>query len=299
MAYPDDTYTSADLAVFIPAVWGEKINDFFKSKLMLAKFFVNRSDELSDGGNIVYTPNLTEMSANIKSNKTAVTLQSPTETSVTLTVDQWYETSFQIEDKEAAQVKRSYYIQEKLAKNAGYSIAKKLEVAIATLFSGFSNSVGTSTSAIVDSDIRKAIGLLDGADVDTSECAFFFDSKVAWNQLMGIDRFVLNVNSTAGDPQTKGMIGKMYNIPVNTSNNIQYVSSTTGRNNALAHPDAIHWATSPLGVSSKGGMVGAGGIRVQSNYVPEYLATLTTADVLYGVIENRDAAGIRILTSAA
>lgn len=296
MAFPSDTFTAADLASFIPAVWGQKVNDFFKSKLVMASFFVNRSDELADGGNIVYTPNVTEMAASAKSNGAAVTLVSPTETKVTLTVDQWYEVSFNIEDKEAAQVKRSYYVQETYAKNAGYSVAKKLEVAIATLFSGFSNVVGTSTTSIVDSDIRKAIGLLEAANVDISEAKFFFDSKVAWNQLMGLDRFVLNVNAPEASTIGKGLMGKLYNIPVVASNNIQYTASTSGRENALAHPDAIHWATSPLGLNSKGGMVGSEGIRVQSNYVPQYLSTLTTADILYGVIENRDAAGVLIRT---
>ena len=85
-------------------------------------------------------------------------------------------------------------------------------------------------------------------------------------------------------------------IPLFTSNNIQYVASTSGRSNALAHKDAIHWATSPLGVGSKGGMVGSMGVRVQSNYIPEYLSTLTTADILYGVIENRDTFGVLIRT---
>ncbi len=294
--FPTDTFTAADLAELIPKLWGQRINDFFKSKLVMASFFTNRSDELSEGGNALYTPNITEMTATAKTNGAAVTLNSPTETKVTLTVDQWYEVSFNIEDKEAAQVKRSYYVQETYAKNAGYTSAKKLEVAIATLFSGFSQVVGTSTTTIVDSDIRKAIGLLEAANVDISEAKFFFDSKVAWNQLMGLDRFVLNVNAPEASTIGKGLMGKLYNIPVVASNNIQYVASTSGRNNALAHPDAIHWATSPLGLNSKGGMVGSEGIRVQSNYIPEYLATLTTADILYGVIENRDAAGVLIRT---
>lgn len=41
---------------------------------MLADFFVDRSSELADGGSALYTPNLTEMSANSKSSATAVTL---------------------------------------------------------------------------------------------------------------------------------------------------------------------------------------------------------------------------------
>lgn len=76
MAFPTGTFTgdAGDLDVMIPAVWGEKINDFFRSNLVAANFFTDRSEEVMDGGNIIYTPNFTEMSANSKSNATAVTL---------------------------------------------------------------------------------------------------------------------------------------------------------------------------------------------------------------------------------
>src|SRR4051812_16149667 len=117
MAFPTTSETLTTLASYIPAMWGEKINDFFKLKLMLADFFVDRSSELAEGGNIVYTPTITEMAANSKTNATAVTLNAPTDTKITLTVDQWYEVSFAIEDREAAQMKHSYYLQEKYAMN--------------------------------------------------------------------------------------------------------------------------------------------------------------------------------------
>lgn len=283
----------------IPAVWGERINDFFRSNLVAASFFTNRSEELADGGNIVYTPNITEMSATAKSNGTAVALASPTETAITLTVDQWYECSFAIEDREAAQVKRSYTVQETYARNAGFAVAKKLDTAITTLFSGFSQSVGASTAAVADSNIRAAIAYLDSANVPQEDRAFFVHPNVFWNQLQAIDRFALAINSPVQDPVAKKPMAYLYGLPVYITTQVQYVSGTTGRYNALAHKDAIHWATSPLGASSKGGVVGSMGVRVQSNYIPEYLSTLTTADILYGVIENRDTAGVRILSSAS
>lgn len=301
MAFPTGSETSTTLAVMLPTLWGEKINDFYKSKLILADFFVDRSSELSSGGTALYTPNMTEMSANSKSNATAVTLNQPTETKITLTVDQWYEVSFAIEDKEAAQMKHSYYIQEKYAMNAGYTIAKKLEVALASLFSGFDTTVGTSTATLADSIIRSAIATLEAANIDTSEdVAFFLDSKVFWNQVQGIDKFSLAVNSPVNDPTAKRPTYRLMGIPVRISNNIQYVSGTTGRYNAIAHKDALHWATSPLGAGGSLGssMTGSYGVRVQSNYIPEYLSTVTTADLLYGVIENRGTSGVCIMTSA-
>lgn len=294
------------MASFIPALWGERINDFYRLRLNLAAFFIDRSAELADGGNILYTPNLTEMTANSKTNATAVTLNGATETKITLTVDQWYEVSFAIEDREAAQMKHSYYLQEKYAKNAGYSLAKKLEVALASLFSGFSTTVGASGSNLLDSAIRNAIAALNVAGVDTNEepVAFFVSPNVFWKQIQALDKFSLAINSPVNDPTAKKPAAFLYGLPVYISNNIQFVSGSTGRYCALAHNDALHFATSPLGQGgsawqqgAENSMVGSMGIRVQSHYVAEYLSTLTTADILYGVIENRDAGGVAIMTA--
>lgn len=75
MAFPTTSETLTTLASYIPTIWGEKINDFFHLKLMLADFFTDRSSEVAEGGNVLYTPNITEMAANAKVNATAVTLK--------------------------------------------------------------------------------------------------------------------------------------------------------------------------------------------------------------------------------
>ena len=302
MAFPTDTFTgdSGDLDVMIPAIWGEKINDFFKEYTVLADFFTDRSEDLRGGGNVLHTPNLTEMSANSKSNATAVTLNSPTETKVDLTVNQWYEVSFMIEDEEAATVKQSYSLQERYAKNAAYTIAQQLEGAIAALFSGFSTTVGASTTNVADSEIRAAIATLEttGVPLYTGEVAFIMHPNTVWRQVQDIDKFSLAINSPVQDPVSKEPKAYLYGLPIVVSQNVPVVSGSDGRYNLLAHKDAIHFATAALGLSSKGGMVGSAGIRVQSNYIPEYLGTLTTADILYGVIENRDNAAVAILGHA-
>lgn len=190
-------------------------------------------------------------------------------------------------------------MQEKYAQGAGYSVAKKLEVAIASLFSGFSNTVGSSTTDLADSDIRAAIAILEENNVDTtSDVAWFVSPAVFWKQIQKIDKFSLAVNSPVNDPTAKRPAAYLYGIPVFISNNIQYISGTTGRANALAHKDAIHFATASLPAQSPNAVIGKHGVRVQSNYVPEYLSTITTADILYGVIENRDTAGVYVKSPA-
>lgn len=300
MAFPTTSMSSTTLAETIPLVWGDKINEFFKLKLIIGDFFIDRSSELAGGGSALYTPSLTEFSANEKSNATAVTLNAPTETKVTLTVDQWYEVSFAIEDREAAQAKHSYYLQERYAQSSGYTMASKLEVALALLFDNFSTTVGASTTSLADSEIREAIATLEGVGIDTTtDVGFFVHPNVFWKQIQNLDKFSLAINSPVNDPTAKTPKATLYGIPVYITPNVQYISGTVGRANCLAQRDALHWATSPLGSGgskSGGSMTGKYGVRIQSNYIPEYLSTLTTSDLLYGVVENRDNAGVTLWT---
>lgn len=295
--YPAGTETLASLDAYIPEVWGEAVNEFYRAKLVAAPFFTDRSGELSGGGDTLYTPTTTEFTANSKTNGVAVSTNSPTDAKVTLSVNNWFEASFAIEDREAAQVRHSYAIMNRYAKNCGYAIAKKLDTAITTLFSSFSNAVGSSTTNLADSDIRNAIAYLEAANADIDEAAFFMHPNTFWKQVQAIDKFSLAVNSPVNDPTAKKPAGYLYGIPIYVTTQIQSDATPSGaRANALATPDAIHWATSPLGSGGSKGtsMVGSMGVRVQSNYIPDLLATLTTADMLYGVVENRDNAGVYV-----
>jgi len=295
-------YKRSDLAEIIPLLWGERFNDYFKANLIGANFFTDRSSELRGGGDTLYTPVYSAMTANTKTQQAQVTLQQADPTKITLVVQTHKEVSFMVEDIDAARVKTSYTFLDSQAKNGGFEVAASLETAIFGLFAGFSGSVGASTTNLADSDILSAIATLESNKVPnifSGDVAFFFHPMTFWRQVQAIDKFSLAVNSPVQDPVAKKPVGSLYGIPVYTSPYIPYVSSTTGRYNALAHRDAIHFATLALGGGgSKGSMVGSAGVRVQANYIPEYLATLVTADIVYGVIENRDEAGVRILTHA-
>ena len=282
MAFPTDTMTTTTLANVIPEIWTDKMNDFLRAKLVCADFFMDLSDELTGGGDIFHIPNVTEMTANAKSNATAVTLNANTDTNIDLTVDTWYECSFAIEDKEAREMLKSLRLQEVYAKNCAYTVAAVLEDALIALFDNFSQVAGTSAAGVADSDILKAIQYLAAADVDLDEAAFFFSPKAMWTDVMALDKFTLLTNTGANSPVKNGAVGKLYGIDVFVSSRI---GTTLGSaQNCLAAKDALVHAHTPL--------------RVQSNYIPQYLSTLTTADLQYGVIENRDTSGVWIKTAA-
>jgi len=301
MAYPTDTFTSADLAVFTPEIWGAKVNDIFKCSLNLANFFTDRSDEVRDGGDVLHTPNFSEMSANTKTTGAFVTLNSPTETEVQLTINTHKEVSFVIEDAQRAQVARSMRVLETYATNAAYTTARVLEAAIAALFSSFTTQLGASTTNVADSDLRNAISALDTncVPVDmTDDLAFIFHPNTFWKQYMSADKFSLSINTADVNNPTRMPTYRVYGIKIITSNLVPNVSGANGRYNVLAHKDAIHWAAAPLPVRSDTGYIGASNVRLQSQYRQELLGELVTADLFFGVVKNRDNAAVEILSVA-
>lgn len=277
-------YTGTTLAGVIPEIWTSKMNDFYRANLICANFFTDLSDEIPEGGDIFHVPTFAEMTANAKTVGSEVTLNSTTVSTVDLTVTTWYETSFIIEDRPGRTMLQSYGTQERMAKNAAYTTAAAYEDAIIALFDNFSQTTGVSTSKLLDSAIRASIEYLDLANVPQEDRAFFLHPSVFWD-VQAIDKFSLATNAPINDPVAKRPDAHLYGIPVYMTTRLPYISgAAAGRVNALAHKDAIVHASTP--------------VRLQANYIPEYLGVLVTADVQFGVVENRDTSGVWIQTSA-
>lgn len=290
------------LTADIPLLWGQKINDYFRYNLVLASFFIDRSDELSDGGSTIYTPNIVALSTAAKTNGSAVTLNNPIQTSVTLAVSTWKESSFLIEDREMAQLKKSYYLQDKLAKGGAWEVAQDLEDALAALFTGVSTNVlGTGTANVADSSLLAAIAILETAGVPgvySGDVAWIFHPNTFYRQVGSVDKLTLWTNTNTEMPRAKAPTRSLYSIPVIVSPAVPVGTGAVGDNgarlNLLAHKDTLHWAKMSMPVKAEKGFIGSEGVRVQQSYVHEYLGELITIDMCYGVIENRDTSAVKI-----
>lgn len=294
-------FASAALQDDIPLLWGEKINDYFRYNLSLAAFFVDRSEELSDGGSTIYTPNIVALSTATKTLGTAVTLNTPTQTKQTLTVSTWKESSFLIEDREMSQLKKSYYLQDKLARGGAWEVAQDLEDAIAALFTSITTNVlGTSSANIADSSLLAAIAVMETAGVPgvySGDVAWVFHPNTFYRQVGSVDKLTLWQNTNTELPRTKQPTRMLYGIPVIVSPAVPVATSgadNQSRLNLLAHKDTFHWARLALPVSATKGYVGGEGVRVQQSYIHEYLGELVTIDMCYGVTENRDDSAVKI-----
>jgi len=291
MALGTDYMTTTTQAEQIPEVWSGALNDFFRASLVVADFFENWSDGVSNGGDIIHVPSLTEMTAHSKTVGSQVTLNASNETAVDLTINAHYEVSFELEDAVASKILSSYNVMERYMHNAAYTVGATLEDAIIDLFAGFSQTVGDSSTDLNDSNIRAAINYLDVANAPDEDRAFFLYPAVIWEQVQGIDKFSLLTNTNGSDPVLKGHVGYLYGYPVVKTSRLG--TSSGSRIGAFAHKSAIAWA-----VANPVGMSGANAVRIQTTYLQEYLGYLVTADIIYGVIENRDTSGVLIKSSS-
>lgn len=290
------------LTADIPLMWGQKINDYFRYNLSLAQFFIDRSDELADGGSDVYTPNIIALATNSKTNNSQVTLNNPIQTKNTLTVSTWKESSFVIEDREMAQLKKSYYLQDKFAKSAAWEVGQDLDDAIAANFTSLTlNILGTGTSNVADSSLLAAIAILETAGVPgiySGDVAWIFHPNTFYRQIGSVDKLTLWQNTQTELPRVKAPTRSLYSIPVVVSPAVPLgagaAAESGARLNLLAHKDTIHWARMSLPVKATSGYVGTEGVRVQQSYIQEYLGELVTVDLCYGTMLNRQESAVKI-----
>lgn len=295
MALGTNHTTKADVAVMQPEVWVGKVNDVYFSKLKLANFFENLSDEVIGGGDTLHIPNLARMSKNAKVNGNQVTLNKAKATGTPLVVDTWEEVSFIIEDLEAAQIAGKYSLEKRYAVQGGKIMSEALEVAIAKKAEGATKVVGSGAANLSEAVIYEAIAELESDNVDIDETAFFLHPNTFWRQLEGITKFI-NRDFGAGERQ-KGRIAGIHGIPVITSSLIQLQGSgtTLARVNFLATADAIAFATASL-PDSPNSVTGDFNVRMQTQYQQEYLGYLTTTDLAYGATLARNDSIVKILS---
>lgn len=299
MALGADHTTPTSAASYIPEIWSERVNDFFRANLKAAAFFEDWSSDVAGGGDQVHRPNVSEMTANTYAfgSLTQVTLNAPLHGVITLTINTHKETSFLLQDDVLSAIKSSYNSLKLWMENAAYTTAATLEDALLALFEGFSTVIGTSALSMNDSNIRAAISALDVANVPDKERAFFMYPAQIWKDVQGIDRFSILRDTDGADPVLKGAVGLLYGFPLIGTSRIGVgtnVATTKGsRLNAFAHKSALAFAVAnPAGMSAQA-------VRVQAQYLQQYLGTLVTADVIFGVIENRDTSGILMQTASS
>jgi len=286
-------------AAFIPELWSDEIIAAYKQNLVMANL-VSKMSFKGKKGDTLHIPKPSRGAASTKAAGTAVTLQNETATQVDVLVNKHYEYSRLIEDITEVQAlasMRKFY-----TADAGYALAKQVDTDLIQLGRGVQGGDGTvaydkaviggdgstlytgaNESAITDAGIRRIIQTLDDADVPMDGRVLVLP-PVARNVMLGLARFTEQAFVGDGSSIRNGEIGNVYGVKVYVSTNCE-TATGDARVGMMFHKDAFVLAEQM-------------GVRSQTQYKQEFLGTLFTSDMLYGVKELRDEAAVAIAMPA-
>ena len=302
MALGTNHVTNTTGATFIPELWSDEIIAAYKQNLVMANL-VSKMSFKGKKGDTLHIPKPTRGAAALKAASTQVTLQAATESEVQVLVNKHYEYSRLIEDITEAQALAS--LRKFYTGDAGYALAKQVDTDLIQLGRGAQGGNGTiaydkaviasdgttlytggNEAAITDAGIRKVIQTLDDADVPMDGRVLVLP-PVARNVMMGLARFTEQAfvgEVGGGNTIRNGEIGNVYGVKVYVSTNCE-TATGDARIGMMFHKDAFVLAEQL-------------GVRSQTQYKQEYLGTLFTSDMLYGVKELRDEAAVAIAMAA-
>lgn len=300
--YQDKT-TNAN---FIPEMWSDEVLAVYKRSLVTVPF-VKKLSFVGKKGDTIHVPKPGRGSASEKAIGTDVTIIQDTAGTQPVVVDKHYEYSRYIEDFAEVQSlasARAFYTDD-----AGYALSKQIDTSIlanvadlqggsaynaavdgATAAAAWDPTANTNTgngSNLTDVGLRRAIQTLEDSDVPANDWVLLINPGQK-NVLLGIDRFnSRDFSKTQG--VSSGLFGEVYGIPVHTTTNLATVTATDTTTNykvcVLMQKEAIVFAEQMA-------------IRSQVQYKQEKLATLYTADTIYGTDVYRTENGVGIMVPA-
>jgi hypothetical protein len=280
--------TTTTAATFLPTLWSTETIRATESALVAAGL-VKRYDALvKSRGAAIQIPNISNMTVTAKAVNTDVTTQATTETSVTLTVGSWYESSFAIEDMAAVQ--SNYDLRSEYSEKAGYAIAKQVDSDVLALYSSLtSTDVGTYGIDISDAVIVNALTTLNLYDMPLENRAIIIH-PYQLAAIMRIDKFVKadylgeyqRPTPVKTGPNSRYMWGEIYGTPVYYTNNIPTTAGTPKQyHNVCIHKEAFALALQQAP-------------RLQAAYWLPSLAWKVVVDVIYGVACIRPTGGVNV-----
>jgi N4-gp56 family major capsid protein len=299
---PTNSVNNTRAATFIPEIWSDEVIAAYKTNLVMAPLVTKMSFK-GKKGDTLHIPKPSRGEAKAKVTETQVTLQQATESEIQVLIDKHYEYSRFIEDITEVQALAS--LRKFYTADAGYALAKQVDTDLLRLgrgvrggngtiaydkavigSDGSTDYTGSNEAALTDAAIRKVIQTLDDADVPM-DGRYLVIPPVARNTLMGLARFTEQAftgEAAGGNTIRNGQIGDVYGVKVFVSTNCE-TATGDARIALMFHKDAFVLAEQM-------------GVRSQTQYKQEYLSTLYTADMLYGVKELRDEAAVAIAIAA-
>tara|TARA_R100000656_G_scaffold113302_1_gene85607 strand:+ start:409 stop:1281 length:873 start_codon:yes stop_codon:yes gene_type:complete len=270
----DGNVTPTTAANFIPELWRDAILDYAERKFDLKNKVLDFSSLMSEGGDILHIPKVTEETAAAKSAGTAVTYTNNTDGKIDLTVDQHHYEAKRIDD--IVRVQESADLFNAYSQSMGYALAKKVEnyIAVDILQAATGLDVtlaadNTATTALVRTGLQK---LLDaGVDYTDGE-TYLYGSPAFYMSMLSLGDFTdSSKRGDSANPNVSGKVIQAYGMDIYPSVDWDDDGGTGDESATIFNKNGVYFAQQVAP-------------RVQSAYDIDHLATSVVADVLFGAV---------------
>ena len=159
-----------------------------------------------------------------------------TEGAVTLTINQWMYSAWELEEFENAM--SIVDLKKWMTRNAAYVLDTSIDDTLAALVDDFGQTVGTLAVDLTDDDIRRAVQYLDDANAP-ADGRYFALSPATKNSMLAIDRYASSdFNRGGGANIIKGEFGTIYSLKGWESTNIEGTNAA-GHDNGIYQRDSM------------------------------------------------------------
>lgn len=222
-------------AQYIEEKWTREVEKPFYKALQAAKLVQRRDGLISDGGDTINVPFMSQVDARAKAASTDVTYDSPEAAPITIAIDKHYYSAVKIE--EIARVQSSYELKSMFQDAQAEAVARQIDTDVLGLYGSAGNTV-TGGATVDDADILQVVAYFDGANVPMSERRGIIGANTK-NDLLNVNKYVAyDQTGKIGKAVdgSDGMVTQLYNMDIYMSQNVP--TSTTGRN-LFFHKKAI------------------------------------------------------------
>lgn len=294
MAFPNptDTLSASDLAAFIGEVWAGMIVEAEFEDLTILNFALDASPYMEAGGDICHIPGLFTNIYAVQTQSTqgnGIVDSGLAADDVLLTVNTHKYIATVMGKKDMVQILNKYDLSAAYLREFTRLLLQAVEDSLFGLYTDITtNTTGAAGGVVTDLHLRTARQKLEGSTngniiAGAKNCAWFFDTQTFWLQLAALSKFydksqsgtdaIVNTGNfgpmDSRNPSYKGMV---YGTPCYVSPRV--IRATNVSKNILAHKNAFAFAIQTGG---------NGRVSTEINYLPQNLATLVTAQIIYGV----------------
>ncbi len=296
------SFTGTTHATWVPDQWANEFRVALEAALVLAKVIKNVPFDDKQKGDVIHIPDVSNYTAaDLAESDADITGTANTESEFILTINKKKHISMYFPKHLGGKLSK-YDFRAPYEKRIGYGLGKVMDDDIFALFSGLSQAVGTTADGlngnISDALILAAMEKLDIADVPDDGRRVLVIAARQKSKALAIDKFVRA--DAVGDSRQLIALDKprvdqarfidLYGMPT------YYTSQTPIKLAATAPATPVDSHAGLMLHEDALAIAVPQSLDVDFAYIPEKKAWFLSGDVLYGVAEFRDAAGVVVFT---